>query len=248
MKRLLPYFIFIFFGFTQHIFAHNLIKDFGIEANFATMKLLGNTMATKMQIFQKQSSGQIHSGGGLQFIQPGLELAAIGYFGEEKQYRGVAGVEFIWLTSKERIPFALGTWLFAKHELTLMDFSFAWHYVFWNMQWQDAKLYVGPELMCNFMLQNDFNGGTNYSAPDIKDQVISTSKDMNFRLGLRTRIGVEGKLQDNWYFNGSFSVGAYNLLGRNDETGELFNMKNDFDKKEYIQYFYNINIGFQYKF
>lgn len=247
MKQFFLFLLVLFFSNSNIALSDNIIKSIGIEANFATMKLIGNTMATKMQIFQITGSGQIHSGGGLKFIQPGIELSTILYLDKQNLHRAVVGTELMSLISRERIPFAIGTWLFAKHEVILLDFYTGWHYAFWDMDWQDAKLYAGPELMFNFMLKNHFNGGTNYDNPEIEEQIITTDKDAEFRLGTRLRVGVEGRLHGNLYFNGNFSIGAYNLLLRNDATGELFNMKNDFEKKELIQGFYNINIGFRYK-
>jgi len=156
----------------------------------------------------------------------------------------------MFLKSLEKMPTSANSYLFAKHYISLFDIFLGYHYAFWDMKWQNAKLYIGPEVMLNMMLNNKFDGGTKYlssNTPAI-NTMISTKKDFATRIGGRIRLGVEGQIRDNWYVNSSFAIGIYNLLLRNSKTGELLNSKNEYETKEQLQAFYNFNVGIQYKF
>jgi hypothetical protein len=73
--------------------------------------------------------------------------------------------------------------------------------------------------------------------------------DASFRFGSRIRAGFEGRLHERIYANASFTLGIYNLLGRNDRVGELFNQTLMlFDTKESLQPFFNFLVSFQYRF
>ncbi|MBQ6269885.1 MAG: hypothetical protein IJK61_07190 [Bacteroidetes bacterium] len=219
-----------------------------IGAKFATIKLLSDNMSTKYQIIGIGDNTQTYSGGGLQYIQPGIELSALLYLDKKELHRFIGGIEYMSLTSKEKIDKSAFSSLIAKHNVKLLDIFTGWHYAFWDMDWQEAKLYIGPEIMFNFMLNNSFSGGTKYKADSEANKIIETKKDPTFRIGSRIRTGVEGKIKNNFYVNINFAIGIYNLLLRDDSTGELLNSKNVFDTKESFQPFYNFNIGLQYKF
>ncbi len=243
------------FHYSSYATSQEIIKKASVSLKFATMKLLSETTATKPQIFQLGGTSQIYSGGGLQFIEPGAELLANLYLDDEELHRGIIGTEFLALKSLEKMPNSSASYLFAKHKVSLFDIFFGYHYAFWDMKWQNAKLYCGPEIMLNTMLNNKFEGGMKYLASnndsshnnDI-NRIISTTKNLAFRIGGRIRIGVEGQIIDNWYVNSSFSIGIYNFLLRNSETGELFNSKNEYETQEQLQTFYNFNVGIQYNF
>jgi len=223
------------------------IKDISIGANFATMQLLTDNMATKYQIIGIGDNQQTYSGGGLQFIQPGIDFATILFLDKEHENRFIIGLEYLFLTSKEKVDVSVNSSLVAKHEINLLDIYTGWHYAFWDMDWQNAKLYAGPEIMFNFMLKNYFSGGTKYKTNADANKIIETDKEPAFRIGTRLKCGVEGEIKNNVYVNINFTIGIYNLLFRNSSTGELLNSKNSYDTKENLQPFYNFNIGLQYK-
>ena len=82
------------------------IKDISIGANFATMQLLTDNMATKYQIIGIGDNQQTYSGGGLQFIQPGIDFATILFLDKEHENRFIIGLEYL-LSSSSRLSCCL---------------------------------------------------------------------------------------------------------------------------------------------
>jgi hypothetical protein len=106
--------------------------------------------------------------------------------------------------------------------------------------------------MFNNIILNELKDGLK-AVPGVRDSIVSEieliySKPHSFRMGSRIRIGFEGRIKENIYLGASGTLGIYNLLGRNDKTGELFNYPNAFDKQEAFQPFFNFLISFQYRF
>ncbi len=248
----MKHYLFIFLLFTSiHAISvcEPVIKKATANINFNTIQLLGDNVSKQHMFVTLSQGNQIYPGGGLRFIQPGFDLSAIFFLDTNLKHRTIAGLEYLSMTSKEILPMSLTAYYYARHDISLFDIYLGYHYAFWCIGFQDTKVYAGPEIMFNTMPVNEYEKGIKYQNSPQNDLVQeSVSKPFAFRIGGRIKLGIEGKLYENILANIGFTGGIYNLLLRDDATGELFNRQSKYDTEEAFQPFYNFSIGIQYRF
>ena len=249
MKKYIISFLFVFLltsCLTVQVFSNvRLFDSYGINFGFNTFKLLGNLSSVQSQIVSDNST---NSGGGLRFIEPGIDIAATFFIDSNLQHRVILGGESIWMSSKEVRTHSSLIYSYSQHKVQFTDFYFGYHFVFWNVPFQNVKIYSGAEMMLNNITLNELERGTVYLQNSSNNFAITYKKDATTRIGGRIRAGFEGRLYEQLFINASFTLGIYNLLLRDNSTGELFNSVNSYETKESLQPFFNYLISFQYRF
>lgn len=227
---------------------NKLFNSSAINLGLNTIKLLGDLPSTQPQFLIYGNSSQIHSGGGLIYTDPGIDLSATFFIDTNLLHRFIVGSEYLALKGREIRLISSYVHVTSHHYVDLLNFYLGYHYSFWQTRFQNAKFYAGPEIMFNSVVRNQRNLDTLYLLFSDRNTGVSTQKDYDFRIGGRLKAGFEGRLHNNIYINVGFTVGAYNLLLRDKSKGELFNAKNSFETTESIQPFFNYLISFQYRF
>ena len=222
-----------------------LFDSYGINLGFNTFQLLGNLSSVQSQIVSDNST---HSGGGLRFIESGFDIGATFFVDSNLQHRVILGSESIWMNSKEVRSVSSLVYAYSQHKVQFTNFYLGYHFVFWNAPFQDVKIYSGAEMMLNNITLNELERGITYLQNSSSNSAITYKKDATTRIGGRVRAGFEGRLYEQLFINASFTLGFYNLLLRNNSTGELFNSVNSDETKESLQPFFNYLISFQYRF
>ena len=234
---------------TDTVSSQNKIFNlFAINLGLNTIRLLGDLPSTQPQFLIYGDDSQIHSGGGLRYTDPGIDLSATFFVDTNLLHRFIVGAEYIALKGREIRVISNYVHITSHHYVDLLDFYLGYHFSLWQTKFQNAKFYIGPEIMFNSVMQNKRNVDTLYLLFSDKNTGVSIKKDYDFRIGGRLKTGFEGRLRDNIYINVGFTLGAYNLLLRDKSKGELFNAKNSFETTESIQLFFNYLISFQYRF
>lgn len=233
--------------FSFEIFGKNdLYNSVGINLGFNTFKLLGDGASVQRQIIG--SNWQSHSGGGLEYIEPGLDLSATCFIDSNLKHRAILGFEYIYMNAKEIKALSPLAYIFSYHNVQFFDLYVGYHYSFWKANFQNVKIFAGPEIMLNNILKNELEKGIRYLLIPNADTKNIYTKPSSTRLGGRIRAGFEGKIYDHLYINASFTIGIYNLLLKNNANGEHFNSLNTFETKESNQLFFNYLLSFQYRF
>jgi hypothetical protein len=223
----------------------NLFDACGINLGLNTFKLLGNLSSVQPQNAREENT---RPGGGLAFIESGIDLSATFFIDTALQHRVIVGGEYIWMNAREVSSISPYLYYYSYHTVQFVDFYVGYHYVFWNAPFQDVKIYAGAEAMVNNITLNELDRGLIYMNFPQQNRTFLYTKESSTRLGARVRAGFEGRLHKQLYINASFTLGLYNLLLRENSTGELFNYRNSFETKESLQPFFNYLLSFQYRF
>ena len=246
MKKII---IIIFILFSPRLFSYDLFHGYGINLGLNTMKLLGSLSSVELQLSHCDNV-LLYPGGGLRYVNPGIDLSAIFFIDSMLQHRLILGTEYIFLGVREIAADNETPLLhrFGHHNVQAFDIYAGYHYAFSQISFRYAKVFVGAEVMFNNILKNEYKFGNKHLFSSEQNIYSITSKPSESRLGARIRAGFEGKLYQNLYINASFTIGGYNILLRNNSNGELFNSKNQFETKESIQPFFNYLLALQYRF
>ena len=237
---------------SPYVLTAALFNDIGINVGFNTFRLIGDNPSVQPQF--PYSDGKIsYSGGGLSYIEPGFDISATLFMDANNRHRVLAGVEYIGMNAKEVVSIFDYAYSYAYHSVDFIDGYIGYHFSFYKAPWQNVRLYSGLEMMFNNIILNEMKEGLKAVPGMDKDSIVSERESIHFkpntfRFGGRIRIGFEGKIKENLYIVTSGTLGIYNLLGRDDSTGELFHIPNSFDKGEAFQPFFNFLISFQYRF
>ena len=246
-KYIVTLFLFFLFGLyfpAKLISQTKLFDSYGINFGLNTFKLLGNLSSVQSQNIRTNNV----SGGGLSFIEPGIDFSVTFFTDSNLRHRVVVGGEYIWMNSREVTSISYYIYNYSYHRVQFFDIYSGYHYAFWKAPYQNVKVYAGAELMLNNTTLNELDRGIIYIQNPTSSITNLYAKSSSMRLGGRIRAGFEGRLYEQLYINASFALGVYNLLLRDDSTGELFNSPNSLEKKESFQPFFNYLISFQYRF
>jgi len=243
MKKYIVSLLFISFFATEIVASTNKLFDsYGLNLGLNTFRLLGDLSSVQSQLASKRF------GGGLRFIEPGIDLSSTIFIDSNKKHRLIVGGEYIWMNSREVSSISSNIYHYSYHKVQFVDFYLGYHYAFWSAPFQEVKIYSGAEIMLNNIILNELDRGTVYKSNPANNDTYLYTKDASTRIGGRVRVGFEGRLYQQLYINASFTLGIYNLLLRDDSTGELFNSPNSFETKESFQPFFNYLLSFQYRF
>lgn len=248
-KVILYIFVFLFCGINvanAESFLNYLFQDYAINGGLSTFRLIGDNPSIQPQYI---TGSQTNQGGGLRFIEPGVDVAGIGFLDDDHIQRVVLGFEYFWMNSKEIEYKSIThkTFDFYYHSVQMGGIYLGYHYVFLHTSFRSVKIFAGPDIMCNFLTSNVTERGRHN--PDSQyDTYNKYEKNATVRLGARLKLGFDGHIYDRWYLSASGTLGIYNLLLRDDSNGELFNIPSSVDKRESFQPFFNYAVEFQYRF
>ena len=239
----------------QPIMSKNLFSDIGINLGFNNFRLIGGTTAIQ-PMFVSPYDKSVYSVGGLNYIEPGVDLSTTLFLDDKNIHRIIAGTEYTYMYPKEIATTRTNySYYYCYHKVCFFDAYLGYHFSFYKAPFQNVRMFSGLEIMFNNIILNEFEFGTK-AIKGVKppegwsgeERSNYEKKDPDFRVGSRIRAGFEGRIKPNVYIVASGTLGIYNLLNRNDATGELFSIQNKFDKKESYQPFFNFLISFQYRF
>ena len=250
--------IIIFVSLLTYNFAYSnaLFKDIGVNVGFNTFRLIGENPSIQ-PMFPYQGGKINYPGGGLNYIEPGCDISAVLFLDTNNIHRLIVGAEYIGMNAKEVVSVGSYAYYYKYHSVNFISGYLGYHFSFYKAPWQNVRLYSGVELMFNNIIQNRLTDGLKglpHILPPDTNLFYESERIYNkpnaFRLGSRIRVGFEGRVAENIYIGASGTLGFYNVLGRDDSTGELFNLNYPiiFDKGEALQPFFNFLISFQYRF
>ncbi len=164
-------------------------------------------------------SGILAGGGGYSGSQPGIGLRLRSSLGKDKVHRIPFGVDYYFLSGRERVPFRVSS-LFVRHRSQALAISLGYEYEILDFN-RVAKLYAGVEGRANFFLTGDYEQELVLVDGEVIQKVFRDSKEGVFRSGLALRIGVEGQFEDDVFVDASLAYTGLNLGGRDNERGYL---------------------------
>lgn len=199
---------------TQSIFEGNTSVAFGVSTF-----LLNGANPANQKIFPTESEGAI--GGGFPNWQSGISLKGTIGIDKNNDYRIPFGLDYFVMSGVQRVPDRFYT-IVANHTIHIPTIFAGFEYAFADLPLANAKAYAGFDLRMSMLAPTELEVKLNYEKPDFPDTTRYFGKTGASRLGAGVKLGIEGVVEERWSVNISVGYTAFNLLGRNNERGELF--------------------------
>ncbi|MGE5481075.1 MAG: hypothetical protein ACM3U1_11700 [Chloroflexota bacterium] len=182
--------------------------------------IIGSQDAKKPFVPLKPEQGDFR-GGSFDNSQSGIDARATFVIDQKKRWRVPVGIDYSFYVGKERVPEGYTTKTYFSDNLNIFQIYTGAHYVFYRMNFAKARAWAGPEIRASFVHNQHYSYEIDYQNPEFEDRMITGSKKNAFRVGPSFRLGVDGELGKGYYVNISSHYTYMNLIGADDERGEL---------------------------
>jgi hypothetical protein len=201
-------------------------KKMTIEAGPISMKCLGDNASTRSLISQLENS-KWQMGAGLRNNSLGFTANLNISIGEDDLFAVPIGVNIIGFRSIQYDGFLGGTTRF-RYENSLTQLKAGLLYKPFKFVGGKVRVYLGMDLMMTMVGQGTEELTVDFYNRELSDSVATTdSKVGATRFGGALKLGFEADMIGRWGLNTYVSYGAMNILGRNDERGELLTPRSE---------------------
>ncbi|MFP4527420.1 MAG: hypothetical protein ACLFQX_02645 [Candidatus Kapaibacterium sp.] len=252
MKRIYPFaFILIcvaMLAYSPHSATAQFTSKTYISGGLSTLAMPGETPNT-LPMVQRDTTKEQITGGSFNGSQPGIGLQFLFVLDKEENFRIPLGFDYNFFRAAERIPISAFYEARLKHRVDVAGINLGLHYAFLKFPLAQAKIYGGIEARATYVFNGEFQKIQNYKLDDLMDEdvTIPTKPDV-WRFGGQARLGIEGEIFDPVYINTSVAFGVINLIGRDDQRGELFTILSQYENEESLVSVINFSFLIQYKF
>jgi hypothetical protein len=213
------------------IFNNRLFSQFNekyfLQFGLTTLHVLGDNSATK-PIIESNFNEQSIVGGSFNGNQPGLTLRLIMALDSTERLTVPIGMDLTYFEALERYPvptdsiYNLGNVLVKyKHTIINPTIVAGVNYTLVSYPKIKGKIFAGLEARASFFVNPNLQTKLEFLTLDSTFTVDTNAKASAFRLGGAFRFGIEGQIFKNWKANISGALGIINIIGRNNERGEL---------------------------
>lgn len=252
MKNIFSY-IFLF-SFVLLIFNQTTIAQLkGVKVGFgiSTVEILGNNVATR-PFLTTTEDGDIF-GSSFDGSQPGIRLGMTFPLDKNEIFEIPVGIDYHFYMGRERQPISSTADIKFRSDIDVATITLGinWAFYKFNPEITDAKFYLGLEARAANIFVGVYEREANYNIA--KDTIYSNpTKPTTLRLGSAINFGVNGEIFEPWYVNVNFGLGIMNLIGRDDDRGELMSLVKKTstynETKENFVIDYHFSLLIQYKF
>jgi len=218
---------------------------FNVGAGIVTTNIISDNRAT-LPIGPTAIEGEAFIGGSFKNAQPGIQLKGTYLFDNNPDLRLTTTFNYMFFSGRERYGYPPNVVIFYKHDVNIASLSAGLEYVWANLDFANAKLYAGFDIQGSSIHDAYFLEHVKFLDKYEPDWIFEYDKGSVYRFGGNVRIGVEGKLRNKVHVNTGFAVGIMNLLGRDDNRGELLTPLKVFESKENILPVFQVFILIQY--
>lgn len=192
-----------------------------VSAGLSTIEIIGNNIAQYPLIWDTPD-GKIY-GGSFDQSQNGFRIEAIFSLDESEKIEIPIGFEYSFFSGRERQPISEVSDIKFKHDIGAAIVTLGFLYSFYEMKPFNlkAKFYSGIDTRTSFIGQGRYEASINYTID--KPEVISyNTKESAIRFGGAVLMGMNGEITKQVCVDFRAGLGMMNLLGKDDERGELF--------------------------
>ncbi|MFC2131510.1 hypothetical protein ACFLSQ_08750 [Bacteroidota bacterium] len=191
------------------------------SVGLSTIQILGNNLATKP--FEHEEAGIYMFGGSFDQSQSGLKLEALFALDNEEIFEIPVGFEYYFYKGREKEQMQGLSDRKFRHDVNIMTFVLGFNYSFFKFNPLNsvAKFYVGLDTRSSIIFQGRFEQITNDVEQNIFETLTYDTKEDAFRLGGVLKLGLNGRLYEPLYVDFSAGIGIMNLIGKDDNRGEL---------------------------
>lgn len=240
--------LFLLFLFLASITSNaQFTSNYRISGGILTTQILGDNPA-KMPIIDTSPADEAITGGSFPDAQPGMQLHFLFPIDEESKFRVPVSLDYTFFRGKERVNYNRNIIDYYSHTLNVLGFNTGIHYAFLPVPFARANIYAGMEVRMSYVHNIDnewFRDWLNNTVFD--DELYKTDpKSDALRLGGIAKLGVEGRLKDNFYINAGGALGILNIVGKHDTRGELFTPLPRHETRESNVYTFQFYLLIQY--
>jgi hypothetical protein len=192
-----------------------------VSAGLSTAEIIGNNIAQYPLIWDTPD-GKIY-GGSFDQSQNGLRLEGNFSLDTGEIFEIPIGFEYIFFKGRERQPISDSSDIKFKHDVDVAIFSLGFFYSFYEIYpfKLKAKFYTGVDTRTSFISQGRYEASINYTI-DNPEVIAYDTKEAAIRFGGAIILGLNGEINEKVGVDFRAGLGMMNLLGKNDERGELF--------------------------
>lgn len=225
---------------------HNYETPYMYSAGINTHTILFNHPASQTIVFDNDEN--FISGGSFDGAQSGLDLRFT-YFPQkyEKLYLSI-GTEFMFFSAKEQYTVSSSSVVNYHNKARITTPYIGAYWRIKRIPLANTNIYLGPELRFNFIHGSSIKSSLqNIRDRNKSDVRVHYFKDDTFRLGSAIRLGAEGEINKEIGINVSLALNVFNMLGRNNEYGELLTSGFVKESTEVPLYSFIYNISLFYR-
>jgi len=213
--------IVLIIGLIQSGNSFGQLTGFRVSGGLSTMEIIGNNIAEYPFVFVKPE-GKLY-GGSFDQSQNGIRLEAVFPLDTGEIFEIPVGLEYHLFQGREKEWMEYKSDVRLMHDVDVASLTFGINYSFLEIKPFNykAKFYLGVDTKINYFFNARFKSIAFYY--QIKDTVttIYQTKDPAMRLGGEVLFGLNGELYENINIDFRVGLGLLNLLGKNDDRGEL---------------------------
>jgi len=214
---LLVFFVISFESFGQ------FTSNYRISGGIITTQIIGDNPG-RLSIIDTSPDNVSVTGGSFPDAQPGMQLHFLFPIDENSEFRIPVSLDYTFFRGKERDNYDVNIIDYYSHTLNVFGFNTGFHWAFLPVRFARASVYAGLEVRMSYIHNIDMEWFR-----DIRDNsfledelYLYDEKSDALRLGGIFKLGVEGRLRDNFYINAGGTLGILNIAGKHDSRGELF--------------------------
>jgi hypothetical protein len=221
---------------------------FSIALGLSTSWILGEN-PNSTPIFNRDSIAKYYYGGGFSGSQPGIMLKCTYSLDEDSRFVIPFGVDYTMFSTGERVPLPDNIIAWFTNKVNVTAIFAGLDYFFWKIPFNDVRTYLGAEIRTSIIPPGEYTQEFQDRNVDTSLTIKVKTKSQAIRWGGDIKLGVEGELFHPLYLNTSIGLGAINILGRDNNHGELFTPKKSLDNgTETLTYNLYFTLLLQYKF
>jgi hypothetical protein len=221
---------------------------FSIASGLSTSWILGEN-PNSTPIYNRNDLAKYLYGGGFSGSQSGIMLRCTYTLDDESNFAIPFGLDYTFFSTGERLPLPNNHEFWFTNSVDVTALFLGLDYFFWKIPNIDVRTYLGVEIRASLIPQGTYTWEEIDKNVDTSYTSTIRTKSRIQRFGGDIKLGVEGVLVHPFYLNTSIGVGAINLIGRDNNHGELFTpiRSNDLDT-ETLTYNLYFTLLIQYKF
>lgn len=233
--------------FTAISYSYSIeFRDSYFATGIITTKILGDNPNTKSVSSRREDAESI-TGAGYRTVQSGIEFRFTQVVDEDDRFRIPVALEYTFFRSKDRFNGGINTDISIENNQDAFSFGIGFQYNTFKIRLASARIYSGIDLRGYYILNRAFIRRVDYEHGDRDIYLETDEKGSALRFAPAIKFGIDGKLFKDLYINTSAGFSFLNLLGKDDERGELFTPTSDFESGESNVFSFQFSLLLQYR-
>lgn len=235
----------ILFLFCISIFPlRSQLKDLALEVGLIPTSVFGDNGASSFfTAMQKEST----IGGGFFGFQNAFLIKTVWQI-DQSNFSIPFGLEYIFYRAYHRVPYAPRVTFYFKHFIDAPTLTLGLRYNLFKLPFANVKAYTEIDARGSFIGKSNYSLRIDYESLDSTEIRSVSLKNSVFRFGTGFKIGFLGEIVHPWYANMFLSVNYVNLVGKNNNRGELLTPVPKYETAENPVYNFQLAVTLFYKF